>query len=342
MKLIYIFLGSVLLVSCTSNKPIKHVLQGDAFGTTYTIQFYNHADNRADSEDFNIEKGIDSIIHVVNKSVSTYMQNSDISRINRGDTTVVVDAIFREVFRISEAVYTNSKGYFDPTIGVLRNAYGFGDVKPIVVIDASVLDSLMQFVGFKKVFISKDGKVVKKHPEIYFDFNAVAKGYGIDCLGRYLKENGVENYIIELGGEVLARGKNLSKEKWWTAGVESVGSQLENRSAVEVVQLKNRAMAGSGNYRKFRVDSLTGKKYVHTLNPLTGSAEQSDVTSATVIANTCGEADAYATALMALGLKKSIEMLKVTDAVEAYITYTDSLNIQQVYSTDGFRKQLAN
>ncbi len=335
MKLIYTFLALILLASCTSNKPVKRVVQGNAFGTTYTIQFFT-------SEELNIEKGVDSIIHVVNKSVSTYMQNSDISRINRGDSTVVVDAIFKEVFRISETVYTNSHGYFDPTIGVLRNAYGFGDVKPIKVIDTSTLDSLMKFVGFEKVFISKDNKVVKEYPEIYFDFNAVGKGYGIDCLGRYLEGKGVENYIIELGGEVLARGRNLSKEKWWTAGVESVRSQLEDRSATEVIQLKNRAMAGSGNYRKFRVDSLTGKKYVHTLNPLTGSAEQSDVTSATVIANTCGEADAYATALMALGLKKSIEMLKATDAVEAYLTYTDSLNMEQVYITEGFKKQLAN
>lgn len=335
MKLLYIFIVSLLMFSCSSEGPKKRVLQGDAFGTTYTIQYFS-------SEEFTIEKGLDSIIHVVNKSVSTYMQNSDISRINEGDTTVVVDAIFKEVFRISETVYTNSHGYFDPTIGVLRNAYGFGDVKPIKVIDKAVLDSLMQFVGFEKVFISKDGKIVKEHPEIYFDFNAVAKGYGIDCVGNYLETHGVENYIVELGGEVLARGKNLSKDKFWTAGVESVRSQLDNRSAIEVVQLKDRAMAGSGNYRKFRVDSLTGKTYVHTLNPLTGSAEQSDVTSATVIANTCGEADAYATALMALGLKKSIEMLKVTDQVEAYLTYTDSLNVQQVYITEGFKKQLVN
>lgn len=342
MKLLFILLGLILMVSCSSEGPKKRVLQGDAFGTTYTIQYFSLTNSKIDSEEFNIEKGIDSVIHVVNKSVSTYMQNSDISRINRGDTTVLADNIFKDIFRISETVYTNSHGYFDPTIGVLRNAYGFGDVKPIKVIDATVLDSLMKFVGFEKVFISKYDKVVKEYPEIYFDFNAVAKGYGVDCLGRYLEAKGVENYIIELGGEVLARGKNLNKEKWWTAGVEPVSSQLEDRSAIEVIQLKNRAMAGSGNYRKFRIDSLTGKKYVHTLNPLTGSAEQSDVTSATVIANTCGEADAYATALMALGLKKSIELLKEVNIIEAYLTYTDSLNVQQVYITKGFKKQLAN
>ncbi len=340
MKLFFTILICVALFSCASKEPKKRVLQGNAFGTTYTIQFFSQPDSMMNSEDFSIEKGIDSVIHRVNKSVSTYMPNSDISKVNRGDTTVIVDNIFKEVFRISETVYTNSQGYFDPTIGVLRNAYGFGDVKPIKVIDSIVLDSLMKFVGFKKVFISKTAKVVKQYPEIYFDFNAVAKGYGIDCLGNYLESKNIENYIIELGGEVLAKGKNLEKQKWWTAGVESVSSQLENRSAIEVVVLKNKAMAGSGNYRKFRVDSVSGKKYVHTLNPLTGSAEQSDVTSATVIASSCGEADAYATALMALGLKKSIEMLKVTDAIEAYLTYTDSLNIEQVYKTEGFEKLL--
>jgi len=333
MKHICLLIVAFLLVFCSPSEPQKQVLQGNAFGTTYTIQFFS-------SEAFNAERGMDSVIHAVNKSVSTYLPNSDISKINRGDTTILVDAIFKEIYRISETVHTNSQGYFDPTVGVLRNAYGFGDTAPIKIMDSVALDSLMQFVGFGKVQISKEGKVVKEHSEIYFDFNAVAKGYGIDCIGKYLEKEGVENYIIELGGEVLAKGKNLSKHKWWTAGVESVTSNLENRSAVEVIQLKNQAMAGSGNYRKFRIDSLTGRKYVHTLNPLTGSAEQSDVTSATVIANSCGEADAYATALMAMGLERSKELLKTAIGIDAYLTYLDSLNIERIYSTAGFKKLL--
>ncbi|MBV1924120.1 MAG: FAD:protein FMN transferase, partial [Flavobacteriaceae bacterium] len=169
MKVYYIILIA-LFVSCTSTeKQELYTTTGNAFGTTFSIQMYSE-------KEMNIEKGIDSVIYKVNKSVSTYMPKSDISKINNGDSTIVVDAIFKEVFRISEIVYTNSEGYFDPTIGVLRNAYGFGDVQPVEKIDATVLDSLRNFVGFKKVSLLKDGTIHKDYPEIYFDFNAVAKG----------------------------------------------------------------------------------------------------------------------------------------------------------------------
>jgi thiamine biosynthesis lipoprotein len=342
MRLIYFIAAIILFISCKEKEPQLDVLQGSAFGTTYTIQYFSSAARDTNSENFTIEKGVDSVIHAVNKSVSTYMPNSDISKINRGDKTVVVDDIFKEVFRISETVHTNSHGYFDPTIGVLRNAYGFGDVKPIKNIDDKVLDSLMQFVGFKKVAISGDGTVKKERPEIYFDFNAVAKGYGIDCIGRYLESQGASDYLIELGGEILSKGTNRVKEKSWVVGIENVDSSLENREYATTIKLQDKGMASSGNYRKFRMDSLSGKKYVHTLNPLTGSAEQSDVTSATVVASSCGVADAYATALMALGLEKSKDLLKVTAGIEAYLTYNDSLHVQQVFMTEGFKNLLVN
>ena len=335
MKVFYLILALFIMVSCTTKEPKLRILQGTAFGTTYTIQYYSE-------KEFDAEKGIDSVIYAINKSVSTYMPNSDISKINRGDTTIVVDAIFKEVFRISEAVYTNSQGYFDPTIGVLRNAYGFGDIQPVKNIDAKVLDSLLQYVGFRKVSISAEGKVSKEHPGIYFDFNAVAKGYGIDCLGHYLETDGVTNYLIELGGELLAKGTNLGKQTSWVVGVENANSDLENRTYKSKVKLEDRAMASSGNYRKFRIDSVSGKKYVHTLNPLTGSAEQSDLTSATVIANSCGVADAYATALMALGFEKSKELLNSTSGIEAYITYVDVSTTERIYVTDGFQKLIVD
>lgn len=333
MKLFYLFIICLITFSCHQDKEQAYVLQGNAFGTTYAIQYFSNENQSG-------EKGIDSVIYAVNRSVSTYLPNSDISKINQGDTSVVVDAIFKDVFRLSETVYTNSNGYFDPTIGVLRNAYGFGDTEAIKVIDTHVIDSLMNYVGFDKVSLSEAGKIVKVHPQIYFDFNAVAKGYGIDCLGRYLESKGIENYLIELGGEVLTKGKNILKDKPWIVGIEAVSSDLENRNFQVTVQLRDQAMASSGNYRKFRIDTITGKKYVHTLNPLTGSAEQSDITSATVVASSCGVADAYATALMALGLDRSKELLHKTAGIEAYITFNDSLQNEQTFTTVGFRKLL--
>jgi len=335
MKHLIYFCTLIFLISCGNKTLQKNVVQGEAFGTTYTIQTYS-------KEFIGLEKGIDSVICQVNKSVSIYLPKSDISKINKGDTTIIVDKIFEDNFRISEEIHKNTKGYFDPTIGVLRNAYGFGDTKPLQKIDSITLDSLLNYVGFDKVTLTSDHKIKKQHPAIYFDFNAVAKGYGIDRIGDYLSSKGIENYLIELGGEILTKGKNLDKNKNWVVGIENVDSKLEDRSYSSTVSLHNEAMAASGNYRKFRIDSVTGKKYVHTLNPITGSAEKSDVTSATVIASTCAVADAYATSFMALGLKKSKEVLKNIKEIEAYLTYNDENNKEQVFITEGFKKHLTN
>ncbi len=333
MKKLIIIPVLLLLIGCQKNELTLNYLQGDAFGTTYNIQFYA-------ASEANFKQGLDSVINVVNNSVSTYIPDSDISKINQGDSSLVVDSIFKEVFKISEEVHAKTNGYFDPTIGVLRNAYGFGDVKPLKKIDSVTLDSLMEYVGFNKVKINSDGTILKENPNVYFDFNAVAKGFGIDCLGRYLEAKGVENYLIELGGEILTKGENIDKAKEWVVGVETVDSALEDRSFEATVKLKNIGMASSGNYRKFRIDSATGKKYVHTLNPLTGSAEMSDVTSATVLAPSCGMADAYATSFMALGLEKSKALLKNLPNIEAYLTFNDSLNRHQVFMTEGFKRKL--
>lgn len=334
MKNLFLILFALTLFSCGNNtsSDLKY-FEGDAFGTTYHIQLYS--DNAE-----GLKKGIDSIIDIVNHSLSTYIPNSDISRINEGDSTVVVDSLFRQVFLLSAEVNNKTKGYFDPTIGVLRNAYGFGDVKPLKNLDTSVVDSLMRYVGFQKVKLNEDNTITKEYPQIYFDFNAVAKGSGIDFIGNYLESRGVTNYLIELGGEILAKGKNVDKDKYWVVGVETPESELEDREYKAVVALKDVGMASSGNYRKFRIDSLTGQKFVHTLNPLTGSAEMSNVTSATVIAPTCGEADAYATSFMALGLEKSKQVLRDLPNIEAYLTYNDSLNQHQVYITEGFKKMM--
>jgi len=331
MKQYIPYLSFLLLLSCKTKTVELKVLQGNAFGTTYTLQYFSNTN-------FETKKGIDSIINRVNKSVSTYIYNSDISKINRGDTTIVVDSIFKEVYRISKSVYENSNGYFDPTVGILRNAYGFGDIKPLKKIDSFTLDSLRRYVGFTKVKILRDGTVYKKYPQVYFDFNAVAKGYGIDLIGNYLESKKVKNYILELGGEVLAKGEHLLKQKKWVAGIEAIDSELENRNATVFVKLKNKAMASSGNYRKFRIDSVSGKKYVHTINPHTAKAVQGDVTSATVVASTCANADAYATAFMAMGIENSKKMLQNISTIEAYLTYTDLNNDHKVFITEGFKK----
>ena len=323
---------SISLISCSDAPQQEFSINGPAFGTTYNIKYYS-------TEQVLSGQAIDSVINAVNQSMSTYWEDSDISQINRGDSTIVTDQMFRDVFRLSQRIQKESGGYFDPTVGVLRNAYGFGDTKPLAMIDSLTLDSLMTYVGFDKVRLNQDGTIYKTHPQIYFDFNAVAKGYGIDQLGSYMESKGLTNYLIELGGELLAKGQNLNRESAWVAGIETVDSNLNNRGFEAAVNLSDMAMAASGNYRKFRIDSATGKKYVHTLNPLTGSAETSNVTSATVLAATCAEADAYATTFMALGLERSKKLLEELDGIEAYLTYTlpDSTG---VFITEGFKPLL--
>ena len=333
MKHIIWFLFLILIVSCKNERPQKSFFQGQAFGTTFSIQVYS-------INEIDFEKGIDSVLSKVNNSVSTYIPESDISKINNGNTAIVVDDIFIDNFNISTEVYEITGGFFDPTIGVLRNAYGFGDTNSIQVVDSLALDSMMKFVGFNKVKLTSENKIEKLYPEIYIDFNAVAKGYGIDLIGSYLDSKGVGNYLIELGGEILAKGKNVEKNKSWLVGIENVN--LNDKSFSSIIALEDIAMATSGNYRKFRIDSLTGKKYVHTLNPITGSAEKSDITSATVLAPTCALADAYATAFMALGLEKSKVILKNIDKIDVYFTYNDQNNEEQVFATEGLRNRLLN
>ena len=333
MKHIIWFLFLILMVSCKNERPQKSFFQGQAFGTTFSIQVYS-------INEIDFEKGIDSVLSKVNNSVSTYIPESDISKINSGNTTIIVDDIFIDNFNISAEVYEITGGFFDPTIGVLRNAYGFGDTNSTQEIDSLALDSMMKFVGFNKVKLTSENKIEKLYPEIYIDFNAVAKGYGIDLIGSYLDSKGVGNYLIELGGEILAKGKNVEKNKSWLVGIENVN--LNDKSFSSIIALENIAMATSGNYRKFRIDSLTGKKYVHTLNPITGSAAKSDITSATVLAPTCALADAYATAFMALGLENSKVILKNIDKIDVYFTYNDQNNEEQVFATEGLRNRLLN
>ncbi len=335
MKTCSLILFFIFIVSCKSETPQPLVFTGNAQGTTFNITYFDEAN-------FDAQKGIDSIFRAVDKSMSTYLQDSDISKINSGDSTVVVDDMFAEVFNISKIVHQESEGYFDPTVGKLVNLYGFGPEKNLIKIDSITIDSLMQYVGFGKVKLSPDNKIIKSVPNLYMDFNAIAQGYTVDRLALFLESKGIKNYLVEVGGELLAKGKNLEKNKTWSVGIDDPQQESGKREFSIIVNLKNKALATSGNYRKFRIDSLTGKKYVHTLNPLTGSAEMSDVTSATVVAPTCALADAYATAFMALGLEKSKILLENLSGIDAHLTYTNAENETGVFVTEGIKKLIAN
>lgn len=331
-RVLLLVVSALIFGSCTSG-PKERSIAGEALGTTYNIKYYS-------DEGLPMEQALDSIMERVNQSMSTYREASDISKINRGDTLVKVDSLFRNVFALSEKVYVESGGYFDPTVGNLVNLYGFGPERFEKEVDSARVDSLMQYVGLSKITITPEGKVKTTAPSVYLDFNAIAKGYAIDLIGHYLDSKKVENYLIELGGELLARGENLSKESPWLVGVDDPGQQEGERTLTAAVQLQNRAMATSGNYRKNRTDPASGKLYVHTVNPLTGYAEKTDVLSASVLAENCALADAYATAFMAMGLEASKELLSRLEGVDAYLIYAEENGEAGEYITPGFEEVL--
>lgn len=302
---------------------------GNALGTTYAITFIA-------TEELDFQTAIDSVFQAINQSMSTYIPDSDISKINAGDTTVVVDKLFQDVYFQSQVIHIETDGYFDPTVGVLVDAWGFGPGESIKL-DSTKVDSLMQYVGFDKVGITADYKIVKTNPKIKFDFNAIAKGYAIDCLGRMLNAQKIQNYLIEVGGEVVTKGINLISEKEWTVGVDDP-TDLSKRGSAAILRLKNKALASSGNYRKFWVDEKTGEKYVHTINPKTGFTRNSNVLATTVVADQCIQADAYATAFMAMNLDETISMLAQKKELEALIIYLDEEGVACEFATPGFQK----
>ncbi len=335
MKRISFFvLSFLLLVSCNPEADVNsHEFNGEALGTTYMVRYFS-------DKDLQFERSLDSILEEINSSMSTYITKSDISRINRGDTSVKVDEHFVKVFNASDKIFKESTGFFDPTVGVLVNAYGFGPGKPLKEIDSVKLDSLRNLVGFDKIRIKEDHTIEKEDPYIYLDFNAIAKGYTIDVIAEYLESKNVDNYLIELGGELRAKGKNLENDAEWVVGIDDPNQEEGTRRLQAKVKLTDAAMATSGNYRKYRIDSITGQKFVHTINPKSGKAERSNLLSASVIAENCMLADGYATAFMALGLERTKTVLDQLDGVEVYIMYSSEDGEMQVFQSPGFKKNL--
>lgn len=314
-----------------SSKIIENRNNGPALGTSYSIIYFSN-------KKLDYQKEIDSVFTVINQSLSTYIPNSDISKINDGDSTLKIDHMFTDVFLLSKEINVKTSGYFDPTVGVLVNAWGFGPGKKIEL-DSVKVDSLLQYVGFNKVELTNEGTVRKQSPSIYFDFNAIAKGYSIDRLAAMLEGKGVENYLIEVGGEITAKGKNILKDKNWVVGIND--PQIEDRTEYKAaVALKNVSMASSGNYRHFRIDSITGEKYVHTLNPKTGYTKNAKVLATTVIADNCAKADGYATAFMAMDLDESKKILEKDSTLEVYMVYLDENGEAKDFMTKGFKKMV--
>jgi thiamine biosynthesis lipoprotein len=305
-------------------------LRGTTMGNIgYSIKYFEK-----DGKDYSTE--IDSLLIVWNLSLSTYIPSSEISRFNDGTSCFKFESsYFLPVLQAARTVYEASNGAFDPTVGPLVNAWGFGPDKSMVP-DSARVDSLMSMVGYDKIRI-EETMVCKDHPGIKLDFSAIAKGYAVDVVADYLAAKGVDNLLVEIGGELLCRGTKNDNQPWRTA-IEDPGVEVYERKYLAVVELENRAVATSGNYRNYYVKD--GIKYVHTINPSTGYPITHTLLSASVFADNCMYADAFATAFMVLGVDKSIDILDKNPDIDAFLIYSVEEGKTETFVTDGIEGKI--
>jgi len=324
--LIYLLVGTIFL-SCKDELKNTRVT-GAVFGTSYAIQYASY-------DDLKLEEQFDKLFYVINKSMSTYQTNSIISKINRNET-VTIDAHFRNVFDASKTIYKLTDGAFDPTIGVLVNAWNFGPEGKIENLDKAKIDSLMLTVGLDMV-IREDNIIKKQNKDTRLDFNAIAKGYAVDVIAEFLETQNLENFLVEIGGEIRAKGVNLTNGKAWKIGVENPnfdGSQ----SIMKAISLTNEAMATSGTYRKFKVDEA-GNKYAHIIDAKTGYPSKTNLLSISVIASDCMTADAYATAFKAMGINKVKTFLEQHKELKAFLIFENDNKALETLSFNGFPEE---
>ena len=300
-----------LFSACSRHEVVS--IDGQALGSYYRVKYLDIGYTK---EYF--QKGIDSILNIMNNSMSTYLPSSDLSKINRGDSTIVVDEHFEKVFNKANLIWYKSQGYFDPTVGAWVNAYGFGPNKKIKKIGLKERDSLMKITGWPRIRLTKDKKIIKDDKSIFIDFNALAKGYAVDQINLYFEKAGSKNHLIDIGGELISRGKNLETKKLWSVGIEKPSESTLPRKIFDIIELNNQALATSGNYRKYRIDKETKQKYVHSINPLNGRPARSNILSVSVKALDCITADAFATALMVMPLNMGKKLINKTPDVDAF------------------------
>ena len=340
-KLLPFISALIFIVSCGENAHKKtldssyQMIEGLAQGTSYHITY-------SDELERNFQLSVDSIIKVIDLSMSTYLDSSTISLCNTSAKKCELDDHMLSVLWKSYEVCHLTNGEFDPTVKPLIDFWGFGasQVANNDAVDSSLVDSLLRFVGIKyvKLFDKKNneifdymaGKILDdasnyqliKDSSVQLDFNAIAQGYTVDVLCEMLEDNGVYNYLVEVGGEVRVKGKNENGH-FWKVGIDKPEEKSNTRRSLQaVLSLEEKSIATSGNYRKFRVKN--GIKYSHTISAKTGYPVTHQILSATVIADNCMTADAFATAFMVMGHKNAIAYLQEqTTEIQGYIIYSD-------------------
>lgn len=307
----------------------KMTLSGKTMGTTYNVTYL-------DEQSRDLQTSIDSILVVFNQSLSTYIPDSELSRFNLDDTLDFNLPYLLPVLEASKKVYENTEGAFDPTVGPLVNIWGFGPGGPELK-DSVDIKNLLTTVGFSKIEFDQK-QLRKKVAGIYLDFSAIAKGYGSDVVADFLKNKGISNYLVEIGGELVANGVN-EKGELWKVGVNRPVETANESDLISIIALQDRAMATSGNYRNFYVrDSV---KISHTINPATGYPVNHSLLSATVIAKDCMTADAYATALMVMGVDRAIQLDSALNEIEVFLIFDDGMGGFKTFASESLKPYLS-
>ena len=278
---------------------------------------------------------IDSILIKFNQTFSTYIPTSEISTINNSSGTIEISPEFYFLLKESKMIYDQTNGYFDPTIGPIVNAWGFGPDKVESLPDNREIRKIMNYVGLDKIKFDSLS-LNKQYRESYIDFSAIAKGYAVDIITRYLDNKNLSNYFVEIGGEVRVSGKNIS-DKYWLVGVEDPKFSLSS-DIFATVSLNNLSLATSGNYRNFY--NLKDSLVYHTIDPKSGYPSRSNMLSASVFAKSCFIADAYATSFMVLGFEKSKKIVNSTDGLDALVIYIDDEGDTTKYFSEGIRNSI--
>lgn len=319
-----LIIGLVVLASC-KEPPKKMVLEGLAQGSYYAITYF-------DEQGRNFQQEIDSIFHAVDMSVNLWVDSSVISKVNRNEEAVL-DQIFIDNFNIAQEAAKLSDGYFDPTISPIVAAWGFS-YKDGDTITPQLIDSLKQLIDYRKVRI-ENGKVIKENPAMTLDFNAVAQGYTSDLIAAFLDSQGIKNYLVDTGGEIMAKG-GKPNGKPWIVGIEK---PAENKDSEQVVQtriaLRDKGLVTSGSTRKYV--ERNGKRYSHCINPKTGYPVEHQLLSVTVLAENSVWADALASICMVMGLEQSLPLIENMDGVEAFYIFVNEKSELETFATEGFR-----
>ena len=332
LKKLFSFLVLLLfLICCDLNHTNENKkINGFALGTSYSVSYSDLSLNE------NIlEKEVDSIIQIINSSMSTYLPDSDISRINNGDSLVIVDKHFQKVYNTAKIIWKKTEGYFDPTVGALVNAYGFGPELNINEVSHEMRDEILTYTGFDKTYLTSKKTIQKTDPKLSFDFNALAKGYVVDLIADHLRSKNISSFLVEIGGEIVAQGFSPKTKKVWRIAIDDP-NQSEERKFIKLISLNNAALATSGNYRKYKINKETGRRLVHSINPKTGNSFPTEVLSASVLAETCMIADAYATALMVMPFSDSMALIESESNLEAYWIIENEDGVVEEIVSSGF------